>query len=237
MNRNRHIIILGSVVTLILLTGCVGFITGDAPLRVESEPSSVDDTSLAQADFEFKERTKQTYEHTVSAEKAGLDQERTVVYTTHKSEYVHTRDVLGEEQEVAYFVTYTSPSAYGINPLGHLSNEQIIDLTTRTSDMGAVQNIENVGESEAELLDSTETLTTLRGETPGPRGQGIDTTIQIIKTTHEGDVVITIGVYPSNIDNGDGDKMFNRMLEGVQHEPKPSEPLPEEETETTQESG
>lgn len=232
MTPNRKILILGSVVTLLLLSGCVGFITGDEPLRAESEPSSVDDTSLAQADFEFKERTKQTYENSLSGERVGIDEKRTVIYTAHKSEYVHKRDVLGEEQEVAYFVTYTSPSAYGTNPLGHLSNKQIIDLTTRTSDMGAVQDIENVGEAEAELLGNTEALTTLRGETPGPRGQGIDTTIQIIKTTHEGDVVITIGVYPSNIDDGNGDNMFNRMLEGVQHEPKPSEPLLGEETET-----
>jgi len=196
---------------LVVSAGCTGLITGDT-VEFTANEASVGDSALDSTGYEGQNASEQTIERDVSV--GG--QERTVRITNHYAAYARSGNVSGvEAPEVAQFLVVSTPGAQmagqTLNPLARLSNRELVDrVADRT---GSIEDVEFQENRTAEALDSEREVGVFTGTTTLD-GQEVDVRIHVASFEHEGDVIITMGVHPVQIEE---EENIDELLGGIEH--------------------
>ncbi|MFD1587620.1 DUF6517 family protein [Halorientalis brevis] len=216
---DKRILALGGLITLLALSGCVGFITGES-LVFEASPAAVSNSSAAESGFTLQQYNETNLNQTV----AVFGVEREISLSFHQAIYAKRlpgnltredvdRSTLSKEPQpnqslqptVVTVVSVPDAQVFGqsVNPLVQLPNDELVERFGGGSD-GSVSNLEQESERSVQMLGSEPTLTVFNGTTQSENGQ-MASRISVVKTAHEGDVVVLISVQPQ--DNADDDAL------------------------------
>lgn len=202
-----------AVVVLVAGAGCLGFLSGSEPLEFAATPATVADSATADTGYQEKRVEAQPLEREVTV--AG--QTRTVKVTNHVAVYTREADLgpLGQ-QELGTFVALSTPEIEVLgrtfNPVGDMSNRELLGQIQ--GNYQGLQIGDRVGATSVQLLGQSTTLETYDG-TATAQGQSVDVRIRIAKVTHEGDFVVVVGIYPTQLE-GEGDRI-ETLIGGVTH--------------------
>ncbi|MDX1744826.1 MAG: DUF6517 family protein [Halobacteriales archaeon] len=211
MTRSQLTVV--AVLALVVGSGCLGVPTGSEPLEFTASQPSVSDAALSQTGYQEQEVREEPLERTVTV--AG--QERTVKVTNWVSTYARQVSLgpLGE-QELGVFVVLTTPEVEVLgrtfNPVGDMSNREL--LAQIQGNYQGLQVGERVGSKQIQILGQGTTLETFSG-TATVEGQQIDIRIRIARVTHEGDFVIAVGIYPTQLQGEAG--RIETLMGAVSH--------------------
>lgn len=205
-------------VSLLMTTGCLGFVTGSKPLTLESEPVAVSDSTLSTTGYEpVRSKTIGIKESVTIA-----DQTRTVKADCHLR--VYARDVnlqvngvtLPADVDVSRFVVLSTPKAeiagHSLNPIGDYQEDKLVRRFLREYD--GIDNVQFVGNRTVQSLGEERTVSTFSATIQVAEGREISATLQVTSFAHGDDYITVIAIYPSQIDE---QKRINRLLEGLEH--------------------
>ena len=194
--------------------GCLGFITGDDALEWAADPAGVEDAALNETGYKLEKVKDVTKEEQFEA--GG--ESREVVVTNWVTHYSKSADMgpFGE-QKVAQFVNVATPSVeimgQSFNPLGDMDNEELAqEILTRT---GKLEDVEVVGSETIEVLNQETEVTKFSANTE-VGGMDMDVYIHLTMVDHEGDFIITAGVYPQKLEDDEEENTIS-MMKGVAH--------------------
>lgn len=240
---NWKLLVLGvvGVVCLLVLAVLVGgwlFITDDSRLLYyDSQPATVEESAVTQAGY----TTVNTTEFNVSYRPVPVVA-RNVSLRVWASVYVggvttdgRPAQNLSEGGNVSVDVANTSavtvfsmsslelgPVAF--NPLVYASDPGILNRSGLLIDQGETylpRNVTNVtdlsvqSDRPVEMLGQETEMTTLSGTLrPTPESDPVNVTVYLARVTHEGDLVLAMGVAPVS---GDTAGEFETLVEGVRH--------------------
>ncbi|WP_231183780.1 DUF6517 family protein [Haladaptatus sp. DYF46] len=209
---NRKLIAGAFLTTLVLTSGCLGFILGDT-LEVSASKATVGDSTLSQTGYEKAKidsiEAKRTFE--------AAGQSREVRVTNWVAQYDKSIGIAGvAEQTAAKFVVVSSPNVEvadkSFNPLDKFDNRELVEKFV--AGYGNIEDIETVGSRQTTLL-GTKTKVSEFSATARSHGATVDVTIQATKIKHDGDFIVVLAVYPEKLDESDN---VARLLSGVQHQ-------------------
>jgi|AntDeeMinimDraft_4_1070355.scaffolds.fasta_scaffold00144_40 hypothetical protein len=211
MNRRKT---LGVVLLAVLVAtaGCVDLVMGNTP-TFESAEANVSDGALEESGYEFAGSDTQNLTRNVSA--AG--QERTVRVSNHVTEYNRSLS-LGPfgERELGRFVVFTTPeiemAGQTMNPAADWSERRV--LTEVAQQYASLTDISHVDNRSLAILGEARTVEQFAGTTTVGNDE-IDVFIHVTKFTHDGDVVVGIGVHPQQLP--DEQDRQDDMFSGIQH--------------------
>ena len=194
--------------------GCLGFITGEDSLEWAADPAGIDESTLDETGYELEKVEDVTKEEEFEA--GG--ESREVVVTNWVTYYSKSADMgpFGE-QKVAQFVNVATPSVEimgkSFNPLGDMDNEELAqEILTRT---GKLEDVEVVGSETIEMLEQETEVTKFAANTE-VGGMDMDVYIHLTMVDHDGDFIISAGVYPQELE-GDEEEYTISMMENVAH--------------------
>jgi len=203
-----------ALVALVVMSGCVGFITGDSAFSASSEPAIVPDSDLPETGYEAGETQSQRLNRTV--EVAG--QERQVNLTLWTSMYTKTPEnatsVEGAARNSSSVALVSLPgieiAGQSLNPLDIVSTDVLFELADRGA--GSVER-EKIGTAEYTMLESNTTADVYRVQKEG--GDGNNTAIiEMASVQHEGDLIVALATYPE----GAGENAnVGTLLRNIEH--------------------
>jgi len=224
MTRRSAAILL--CVALLATTGCLGFITGDEPLRFVASNASVSQDALDETGYVSQE--SQVIYDNRTIEVSG--QERQLIIRAHSASYARVDDITVNSSEVeagetpdasdveansSAFILVSTPGAevagQQLNPLAAASNQQLVERLG--SRVGGLENLEREETSEVTMLGEETNLTTFSAESQDADGQ--DVTVHLATASHEDDVVIAMAVHPVTMDERED---VETLAEAVEHE-------------------
>jgi len=197
---------------LVATAGCVDLVMGNTP-TFESAEANVSDGALEESGYEFAGSDTQNLTRNVSA--AG--QERTVRVSNHVTEYNRSLS-LGPfgERELGRFVVFTTPeiemAGQTMNPAADWSERRV--LTEVAQQYASLTDISHVDNRSLAILGEARTVEQFAGTTTVGNDE-IDVFIHVTKFTHDGDVVVGIGVHPQQLP--DEQDRQDDMFSGIQH--------------------
>lgn len=214
MNNSRAVGAGALLAILVVTSGCIGFLTGSAPLTFSATPATVSEHAVSESGYEYN-GTKEV-QMTRTFEVAG--QQREVAVTNHLSEYDRTVDlgIFGGEKKAAVFAVFTTPqveiAGKTFNPVGEMSNRELLEqLQSRYE---SIQIDERVERNIVTTLGTDATVETYAGTAAfGPFD--VDVRVQITTIEHDGDFVIAIGVYPRLLPSED--ETVRDLIRGLEH--------------------
>ena len=197
---------------LVATAGCVDLVMGNTP-TFESAEANVSDGALEESGYEFAGSDTQNLTRNVSA--AG--QERTVRVSNHVTEYNRSLS-LGPfgERELGRFVVFTTPeiemAGQTMNPAADWSERRV--LTEVAQQYASLTDISHVDNRSLAILGEARTVEQFAGTTTVGNDE-IDVFIHVTRFTHDGDVVVGIGVHPQQLP--DEQDRQDDMFSGIQH--------------------
>ncbi|ODR82339.1 hypothetical protein BG842_01080 [Haladaptatus sp. W1] len=208
---NRKLIAGALLATLVLTSGCLGFILGDT-LEVSATKATVGDNALSQTGYE--KAKVESLEAKRTFEAAG--QSREVKVTNWVAQYEKTIGIDGvAEGTAATFVVVSSPdvkiASKSFNPLSKFDNRDLVEKFV--SGYGNIHDIRTVGSENVTVL-GTNTKVSEFTATASSHGANVDVTIQATKLKHDGDYIVVLAVYPKRLDESDS---VSSLLSGIQH--------------------
>ena len=215
MNSSRRAVAATVLATLVVASGCVGFISGDEALSFEASEGSVSSSALEETGYEHSQTTDVTA--TQAFEVAG--QSRDVTVTNYLAEYGKSVDlgILGGEQRAAVFVAFTTPKVEVLgrtfNPVGEMSNREL--LGQLQSQYSSIEVGQQSGSDTVTALGTEATVERFDGRA-NIAGTSVDIYVHITKIEHGDDYVVAVGVYPQRLD-GEGENVL-RLVSGLSHE-------------------
>lgn len=200
------------LVSLIMTTGCLGFITGDGPLSVESEPVAVSNSTVSEANYEVvRDKTI-----TVDASVSVADQERTVEAKSHFREYGRDFDILGSDMTAARFVALSTPKAEvagePLNPIGDRSNDQLVNRLLQSYD--GIKSVEFVKNRSVTSLGEDRTVATYEATAQVSQDVEIPVTLHTATFAHKDDYITILALYPKQLDEQPN---IDKFLEELEH--------------------
>ncbi|MFC6724124.1 DUF6517 family protein [Halobium palmae] len=183
--------------------GCLGVLSGEGA----SFEASGARTEPANG-FEFEgSRTQE-----LSREVAG----RSVTISNQVATYQKTIEVptVGEAR-LGAFALVTSPAAEvagrTLNPLGEFSDDRLVEEFA--SNYGGLDAPTKTGSTTLSMLGSSTGVSEYEATTTY-RGTEIDVVVHVTKVKHEGDFVVALGVYPTQVDESEA---VRSMIESTSH--------------------
>jgi hypothetical protein len=209
---DRKLIAGALLTTLVLTSGCLGFILGDA-LEFSASKATVNDNALSETGYQ--QSKVESIEANRTFEAGG--QSREVEVTNWVAQYDKSIGIDGVgEGTVAKFVVVSSPevevASKSFNPLAKFDNAELVRRFV--SGYGNVNDIRAVGSRNVTML-GTETKVSEFTATARTHGVNVDVTIQATKVKHGSDWIVVLAVYPDRLDQSDD---VTRLMKGVRHE-------------------
>ncbi|SDX63106.1 DUF6517 family protein [Halobellus clavatus] len=213
MFSDRRTLATVALALLLLMSGCLGFVTGDEPLTLTAEPAAVADSTAQDAGYTTNGTQPLAFNRTV--EVAG--QERRVEATNYVTPYTKSMEVgaLGET-DVGLFTVVSTPAAdvagQTLNPIGQFSNERLVQFVQQQySDLNDLERVsaQNI------TVQGTETRVTKFSGTATIQGQEIDVYVHVTKYRNGDDYILGVGVYPQRLD-GEEEHVL-AMLRAIEH--------------------
>lgn len=202
--------VLAGLPSALLLGGCTDLITGDEA-RFEAERAAVSESALSDTDYEEQNRDEQTIERNFE------NVDRTVVVVNKVTEYSRSVDVpLSTSGELARFTALATPKIDLVpgrpaNPVGDMDNDELAQRVQEQYD--TVENVEEVGEREQQLLGESVTVTKYEADAQ-TEGENTKINIHIAQGESGDDFVIGVGVNPKDIDE---EARIDTLLQGIEH--------------------
>lgn len=213
MTDHRRAATTALLALLLATTGCLGALTGDAPVRATATAPAVDAAVLDTAGYELARNESLQENRTFTV--AG--QSRTADLTSHLAEYQRTVDLgpAGEHQ-AAVFTVLATPQVNVLgrtfNPVGEMSAVELVH--TFQSQYEGLSVGGTVGTANATLLGRETEVTKLEGAAAiGP--VDVDVYVHVTRVRHEGDYVLAFAVYPQFL--SDEEATVLALLSGVEH--------------------
>lgn len=204
-----------TLVLIVSTAGCVGVLTGNEPLTVESDSVSV--SSAAQNDAGYEEVRSTTDE--LTREVAAAGQTRDVVVTNHISEYARSVEVgpIGTG-EFARFAVVSTPAVelFGqtFNPVGEMTNRELAEMAQ--NQYQDFENLQTAGERRVTLLGTAATVSTFTADAAlRGTGQTVELTLHVTRLRDGDDFIVVVAAHPTLVP-GEADRV-DTMLGGVQH--------------------
>ncbi|MFC6874449.1 DUF6517 family protein [Halobellus marinus] len=213
MPSNRRVLAAVAIALLLTTSGCIGFLTGDEPLRISAEPATVADGTVAETGYELNDT--RTVEVDRSFEVAG--QERRVIASNQITDYKKSMELqpLGEV-DLGVFTVVSTPAVevagQTLNPIGSYSNARLVELVQEQ--YSGLSDIEQVSEQNI-TAQGTETTVTKFAATATFEGQEIDVFVHVTKYRDGDDFILAIGVYPQQLD-GEEENILS-MMRALEH--------------------
>jgi len=225
---DKRVLALGGLITLLALSGCIGFISGES-LVFEASPAAASNSSAAESGFTLQQYNETNFNQTVTV----FGVEREIRLSLHQAIYAKRlpgnltredvdRTALSNESQLnqtlqpTVVTTVSVPDAQffgqSVNPLVQLPSDELVKRFGGASD-GGVSNLEKESERSVQLLGSNATLTVFNGTTQSENG-AMTSRISVVKTAHEGDVVVLIAVQPKD---GADDEDLDAFIADVEH--------------------
>lgn len=200
------------LVCLLPMSGCLGFLTGEEPYSVESEPIDVSDDVLSTTGYELTRNESPTFNTSVSV----ADQERSVEATSHMREYERSTDILETDVAVTRFVVLSTPKAeiagHTMNPIGDWSNNQLIKELVGS--YTGVDSPESEGNRTAVALGEERQISTYTAAAQVADGISVSVSVHVASFAHEDDYITVIAVHPDKLEE---QQRVDQLLEGLVH--------------------
>lgn len=194
------------------VSGCLSFVTGQAPLVFAASDISVTQAARQSTGFE---RTRAEF-FTITRQVTVAGQTRTIEVKNYVAEYKRHLELLIIRGELARFTVLATPkveiAGQALNPYTRLSTEELAQrLQEKYSE---INNLRKVGTRQVPILGRSATVTKYAGTATVAGGQRIDVFVHLAKVSDGDDTIIALAVYPKQIDL---QAEVNRMLRGIQH--------------------
>ncbi|WP_125920015.1 DUF6517 family protein [Haloparvum sedimenti] len=194
-SRRRVLGVVGSS-SVLALSGCLDFVTGEGAYQVSAEPAVVSSSTADGTDYELQEVAERVIEE--QFEVAG--QERSVEATNYVATYEKTVEFgpIGEAA-VAVFAVLSTPAVeiagQTLNPVAEYDNERLVQLLASN-----YESLEVRGEAETLTYTpfDTEYEATKFDAVAQFEGQEIEVFVQVGSVRHEEDFLVPIAVYPQD---------------------------------------
>lgn len=190
--------LLGGVAAGIASTaGCTALVSGDEPLEFDATKATVADEALESTGYELAAEESPT----VNREFSAAGQTREVTVTNHVTTYQKQLDFgpLGSV-EGALFAAFATPqitiAGQSFNPIGEMSNEQLIEQVGSRFDGLSVGD--HVGSSEVDTLGKTVTIEKYEA-TATVQEQEVPIYLLFGRVKHDGDYVVPVAGYPRQL--------------------------------------
>lgn len=210
MHRRTAVIV--AFAALVVTSGCLGIL--DGPVEFSASPATVGDETLDETGYE--ETSVESSE--VTRTYSGLGQSKNVTVTNQIAMYERTVDapVVGE-QRAAVFSAFASPEVNVLeqtfNPIEDYSNRELAELAQEQYSSLSIG--EEVGTRTVSVLGESTEVSKFEGTATLDGGQSLDVYVHVTKVKHDGDFVVSIGIYPQQLD-GEQENV-DALLTGLEH--------------------
>lgn len=212
MNRNtRKAIVAIAVLSMVALAGCSDSLIQDS-YSFDANKSTLD-TSNSDYEMESIDSIHQTKNFSVAGENTSINM---TIWTSQYSK--SATGPSGTERAVSQVILVSAPDAriagQSVNPLAHFSNEKLVDQLIQKSDTQSLKDVSKEETSKATILGSEENATKFSG-TMRVDDRDVPVYIHVTKTTHNGDIVVALQVYPQKFED---QVDFENTASRVQHD-------------------
>lgn len=212
MRTRRNLLSALSAGALALLSGCLSFISGRAPLVFAASDVSVTEAARDATGFD---RTRAEFV-TIQREVTIAGQTRTIKIRNYIAEFKRQINLVVLQGELARFTVFATPNVeiagQALNPITHLSTEQLVERLQEK--YSRIDNIRKVGTRHVPVLGTTATVTKYAGTATVSGGQEIDVYVHLTKVHDGEDTIIAVGIHPRQLNFT---AEVDRMLRGIQH--------------------
>lgn len=190
---------------LVVLSGCSA--TGKE-LVYQSDPAKVNENYVQESGYKYSGHESVEISRKINV----METSRTLTITNHVSTY--QKSILG--QPVARFIVFSTPNpsvaGTSVNPIASMSNKGLVEKLASRS--GKISNIRETGTSEVVMFGKTTNLSRFKADAK-ISGTNVTIEAQVAKTTHRGDLVIAVGLYPAKVAHSERNpvrKMINNIV-------------------------
>ena len=197
---SRRQIVATFAISMIMITAGCGFITGQGALSFSASPGTASDQAVSETGYEEVSVTEQVVTRNFSV----ADQTRQVEVTNQLAQYERQVDVgpLGS-QRAAVFVAFASPevevATQSFNPTAEMSEREI--LQRFESEHGSMSVAEQVNSRNVTALGQSTEVKKFEGSAQ-LAGSQVDVYIHAATMKHEGDYIVTVAIFPQQLDAG-----------------------------------
>lgn len=181
---------IAALAVVVLLAGCTG-----GALSFSASPASVDEAALESANYTGQAPEQVTVNETV--EVAGVS--RQVTATTWTASYA-------ANDTPATLVVASTPDAtvagQSVNPIARLTGKELLQRVAQeigNSDQVDLEDVEVVQRENREILGQETEVTTFATTASTEQGD-VPIRVHLASVSHEGDVVVLVGVHPEAVD-------------------------------------
>jgi hypothetical protein len=175
----------------------------------EADPAAVTADAVGSTEFEHDSLTSQAYEQTVEVG----DRSQDLQLTNWTNRYVMS--TASVDIDAIRFSLFTTPTVTvageSANPFGQFDRERLLRRMVDRVDIVPIENIQMVGERPVTVLGESVTVDEFEAET---EQQGVRIRLHIADRTHEGDLLVLLGLHPDLLDLTDD---IDTLAEGIVH--------------------
>ncbi|MFB6234403.1 MAG: DUF6517 family protein [Halopenitus sp.] len=196
---------LAALAVVVLLAGCIG-----GALSFSASPATVDEAALEAANYTGQDPEPVTINETV--EVAGVS--RQVTATTWTTSYM-------SNETPATLIVASTPDAtiagQSVNPITRLTGKELLQRVAKevgNTDGVNFEDIEVVQRENRKILGKQTEVTTFATTASTDRGE-VPIRIHLASVSHQGDVVVLVGVHPKKVDERSTQL---KLMEAVEHQ-------------------
>ncbi|WP_435360831.1 DUF6517 family protein [Haloarchaeobius sp. DFWS5] len=216
MHARRKLVAVVAV-TVLLTSGCLGFVTGDEALEYGANQAVVADSALGPDGTGYTETAVENRTTIVDGEEAGIGN-RTIKVHNQVAQYEKNDDFIDEKVGIFAVVSTHQTDVVGqpMNPVKDMNNSAVLNqvLGQYETSYGEVTDIQRDGETDVTMLEKATTVGVYTGQTMQD-GEPTEVKIYVTMVKHGEDFVIAIGGHPTKLPNEEADVLT--MMENVQH--------------------
>ncbi|MGZ0748637.1 DUF6517 family protein [Haloparvum sp. AD34] len=196
---------IAALAVVVLLAGCTG-----GALSFAASPATVDEAALDEANYTGQAPEQVTINETV--EVAGMSKQ--VSATTWTASYA-------ANDTPATLVVASTPDAtvagQSVNPIARLTGKELLQRVAQeigNRDQVDLEDVEVVQRENREILGTQTEVTTFATTASTEQGD-VPIRIHLASVSHQGDVVVLVGVHPEEVDERSTQL---RLMEAAEHQ-------------------
>lgn len=206
---DRKLLLGATLAVMVALSGCAALTGG--PLTFNASKATVAPGAVSTAGYRQVDVQSQTINRSFSV--AG--QNRTVTVTNWVATYA-SNTTAPTGQPLGSVVVLSSPAVsvagQSLNPIGHLSDAQLIDMAIQQ--YGGTGDVKPAGNESMTILGHDTTVSNYR-TTVDADGQQVDVTVHLATLQDGGDYLVVVGIHPTAVSAEQAG--MRTMFTGVQH--------------------
>ena len=216
MDRRRVVAVV-AVATLLVSTGCLGFVTGEVPLTYSAEQATVSDDVLGESGTGYEETSVDERVIEQNGEELGIG-DRTIVVESWVAQYEKYDDFV--DQTVGIFAVVSTHEIDVVgepqNPVGNMSEAELLEQISGeySTAYGDLSNLERTGTEEVTMFGQETDVAVFTGET-SLDGQQVEIQVYVSIVKDGDDYVIAVGGHPTQLPD-ERDNIFE-LMENLEH--------------------